>query len=646
MSIDHQGRDRETGHPPRPGRALLVAGGCLFAALALGFLSPHVAAPIIAGDSADYFLMLQSWADHGSPDLRPEEIEALDRLLPGPVPFSQHGHPYAGYRQASNGRWYCMHFWLYPLLALPARALLQASGGNVVAAFQVTNITLFCLTVFLLIFNGRSAPSRRIPFLLLAALGPVIWFLRWPHPEAFTWCCTALSLHVLGQRRYGLSATIAAVGALQNPPLMLLGLIAAGSAVARHRVRGLVVAAGLLPALVAPLFYFYHFGVPSLIAGTGGMDLALISPMRTASLLLDFDQGMLPHLPAVLLFGAAGAVLAVIGKRHLGMALTAGLIGMVIIVQAAPNWNNGTTGPMRYAVWIAPLFAWLAAGYLPWERRRMRVLLAAGLLVQAAIITGSDGRPDYLRRSPLSAWALHRFPALVHPEPEIFTERQSGRDGYFQKQLPAGFVGRDGSLLKVLSTDEALPDICRRFGFTPGDRALRIRRLGRPFPGLLYLHPPRGSINVVEPIEWGGQALARGIDFGFHELPGAILDPHLRLQLRLTNLARFRFWGISSGARHPLDLACRVRDEASGGERIIPVPAPLDLAPGETIFLSLSIDLPRTAGRFHVEIQAALKGLVWGERRVGFAIDVLGADERSYLARIVPDDRWQADSGV
>ncbi len=38
-----------------------------------------------------------------------------------------------------------------------------------------------------------------------------------------------------------------------------------------------------------------------------------------------------------------------------GGTVAAALAGMILLVQSTPNWNHGTAGMIRYAVWMTPL---------------------------------------------------------------------------------------------------------------------------------------------------------------------------------------------------------------------------------------------------------------------------------------------------
>ena len=121
------------------------------------------------------------------------------------------------------------HFWMYPLLAVPAKRILRLVGGNRTAALQVTNFVLFALTLYALLFTGKVDRRWRRSFAALVAVGPVLWYLPWPHPEVYTWAAVCIALLLLREKRYGVAAFAASMGALHNPAVTCPARPVAGS---------------------------------------------------------------------------------------------------------------------------------------------------------------------------------------------------------------------------------------------------------------------------------------------------------------------------------------------------------------------------------------------------------------------------------
>ena len=66
--------------------------------------------------------MAESWAAHGSPELRPGDVDALRRHAADAGLAVDPDDALGNYFEGRDGRFYCYHFGFYPLLTLPARA--------------------------------------------------------------------------------------------------------------------------------------------------------------------------------------------------------------------------------------------------------------------------------------------------------------------------------------------------------------------------------------------------------------------------------------------------------------------------------------------------------------------------------------------
>jgi len=481
-------------------RSLLLLVFALYGAL-LAVRVVH--APTLWGDGAEYVYMVRSWYTHASPDLRPADIVR-------PLPFAQASAPPAsigeviGYFPAKNGAYFSYHFWFYSLSAVPVYALIQAVGGDPGLVLSLTNL-LWLIGAFVAIGLSRAlSPRRRLAFAALAGLSPVLWYLTWTGPEVQTWSCVVIALCLLVQRRYPLAALFAAFGAWQNPPLLTLAaVIAVICCTTRDRrtiaSTWLASASALLPSA----FTLVYFGTPNLIASIGMADPRLASTARTLSLLTDFNQGLLPFVPLLLLLTLVAAALAVARHRWEATLVAAALVPIMLLCQSTTNWNAGCLGLIRYGVWLVPILAWLVATQIP---RKRWALAGIGLavLVQAAIVIvpGMSTAPD--RESPVARAVLAHAPALYNPVPEIFIERsglaEDPRSGAVSPErlgdaLPITFVADDGSVTKILSDAAGLARLSERYQIDT-TYASRLAAEYATTPGLFYVTPPTGTVRA------------------------------------------------------------------------------------------------------------------------------------------------------
>jgi hypothetical protein len=303
--------------------------------------------------------MLESLYHHASPEQREEDFEAAARLM---KPYGYAPAPRAGYFADFDGRRYSYHFWAYPLACVPAKAALRLVRGDEFAAFHVTNVALLALALLAAARARALSPGRRAIFVALAGVAPVLWYVRWPHPEIFSWAFVVLALVQLEARRYARASLFFAVGAVQNPPIAFLAWATVALSIrARRPLVTLAAACASLLALAPAACYYAHFRVPNLIAAAGLADPHLVGAHRVVGFFFDLDQGMLVHAPATVALGLVGLAFAVRKRAGAGVFVAFVLVAMAAASTSAVNWNAGSSGMLRYGVWALPVFAWLAA---------------------------------------------------------------------------------------------------------------------------------------------------------------------------------------------------------------------------------------------------------------------------------------------
>jgi hypothetical protein len=102
---------------------------------------------------------------------------------------------------------------------------------------------------------------------------------------------------------------------------------------------------------------------------------------------------------------------------------------MGLACSATGNWNHGTSGPSRYAVWLTPLVLRIALDVLglgAGARRWAVALCGAAIVAQAAVVFargGLAGRDDSGEHSYLARWVLECRPSLYQPPAEVFAAR-------------------------------------------------------------------------------------------------------------------------------------------------------------------------------------------------------------------------------
>lgn len=402
----------------------------LLAALSLGLLGWMLQrTPEAHGDSGEYLLTVEAFANHGTPDIRSQDVTALTTLATAPALKGNFGRLWHAVRRSRQGHWYTYHFWAYPLAVLPARLFLGAVCARPLAAAQVTNAMLLIAAAWFVLLAPWTDRHAARWWSLLTLVGPPAWFCVWPHPEVFSFSLVTVAVACAAGRRFVPATAALALASVQNAPLAPLAAGLAVVVATRPGPRAPRIGqalASFAPALAPPFFYLLTFGRPSLIMGESA-SLDSVSLWKAAHLLLDLNTGLLPYMPGVVLLALAGVVLSAWRKPTLfpppAACLAAFAVG-ALGASAGIIWNFGTSGPSRYALWLSPFVIWPAA---QWANRGSGVVaLTVALAAQAAVTVArlpSWGEDDEHRHSYAATFVLRRWPALYNPHPDIFRDR-------------------------------------------------------------------------------------------------------------------------------------------------------------------------------------------------------------------------------
>jgi hypothetical protein len=265
--------------------------------------------PRRVGDGVEYWAMAEQMRRGLAPAASRGELSRLERdaraigrgFDQSPVRFPQ--------LVGADGRQDFPHFWLYPLLNVPALALVTAVGLHPNWAFTLTNVLLLALAFAIV------ARTASIAWAALILAGPLIWWIDKAHGDVFTVALLAVAC-AAWQRTPTRTVVLVAIAAAQNPALMpvwaLVSAFALWSAIdavrgadaradARpaSRLAPVVVAIGIGAAIVAvPLAYYWsRLGVWSPLIGY--THPAWPSLRAVVSLLVDPNVGLVFNAPFV-----------------------------------------------------------------------------------------------------------------------------------------------------------------------------------------------------------------------------------------------------------------------------------------------------------------------------------------------------------
>jgi hypothetical protein len=442
---------RDTPTPTLPATQRTATWRFSLALLAILLALLALTRPYFGGDVVEYALETIAIADHGSADIRLDDIARGHQLAPqmsGVFKLLEDGmrageqNVYAAFVRGRGGDVYSVHFPGYPALAALPFKVFAKLGVPPFKAFQVVNYAaVFVLGMALLRFFG-SAKRAAFGLLLFLLCGGAL-YLNWTSPECVTAACllSGLLFYLGGAPLAG--GLLAGLAGQQNPtivfffgfaPLLKLYLDWQAGAGLQVNVKAQLTRANLgglaLGACVfalPPLFNLVEFGVPNIIAKKFS-DAGLISGTRLISFFFDLNQGMILILPGVL------AALALWRRSGALFALCLlFVLALIVPALAVLNWNSGAQGVMRYGFWAAmPLLLVLLLRLRGAARWPAGMVL--GLVLAQGAATLHAASYSYVEFSPLAKFVLAHAPRHYHPEPEIFAERMAHNDDYIRPE--------------------------------------------------------------------------------------------------------------------------------------------------------------------------------------------------------------------
>lgn len=424
--------------------AFFVLGACLLCAM-------FFVKPVLFGDAPGYFMVTESMFNHLTPDLREGDIESLEALQDKhDFPVLQRNIHETYFFEANDGKQYSCHFWAYPLLNLPVKAVMRLFHADESRVFQITNAIILILALCAITFAASLTELQKRLFILLVVFSPAFWFIYWPHTEVFSFSFVVISLVYTGKRNWRAAVFCAALAATQNPPIvfMVVFLWLVGILSSKRKWREVVYLSLLaVPAGGPYLFSLLKYGRLSLYAAksTGTQYMSVYKAME---LFFDLNIGMLPYIPVALILFFGVVVRDVWSKRRLTVNLQLLLLLFVMMFACTPSalWNHGTSGPSRYVIWMLPIVFYVvvagAGGQKP-ARSWYASLLWIAIAVQAVIVFGGGGftsNLNHTRHTAAAAFVLDHFPSLYNPTHEIFAARTTHRIVPIETSEEFGFV--------------------------------------------------------------------------------------------------------------------------------------------------------------------------------------------------------------
>ncbi len=432
--------------------------------------SSIIISPIIIGDGHEYLGMTVSIFNHLTPDLREEDIALIEQIEnKNGINFGKDA-AYLGYFKSLGGAWYSYHFWTYSLFNLPVFAFLHYFNFNELMSFQITNSLLLLFSLFIILRITNLTHSQKTWLFLFSALSPIIFYIRWTHPEVFSYSFVVIAVAFLLKKRYRLAVLASSLASLQNPSLLFftIYIILYGWKAANLHIRELSLLSVCASISVIPyIFYYLNYHVLSLIVSCGAANVSDISFDKIFSLFFDLNFGMLPYIPLLMFLSIIMLIASIARKKPAIPSLWLVLIMMATMCSTSVNWNCGMMYINRYSVWMLPIIVLICIYEIPrFSAKNMNIYLFASFVITLLIIGHLLYNYDcgnHIKFNFVSNEVLINTPGLYNPPYDVFAERALGREGGFGNLLPIIYT-YNGIPRKALTDYEGLSLIERFTG--------------------------------------------------------------------------------------------------------------------------------------------------------------------------------------
>jgi len=391
------------------------------------------------GDYREYALMTESWYNHLSPDMQAQDLDTqIVKTF-----IDNNSKILHGYYEAKNGRYYSYHFWMYSLFNVPSIFMFRLFGFEGFRSFYFTNSLLFFGALLLFFLIAKLTTSQKFLYTFLLVFSPALWFIHWIHPEVFSLSFIVIALAFMSRKKWAFSVLSAAIASTQNQQLLVFVFFLwfKGMLNSKSRFKDfMVLSICSIPGFFPFIFYWVNYGTTSLFISKGSLEISNISLWRVFELFFDLNIGLVSFLTISLVIFFCILLSDAIYRRKftLNLQLFLVIIGTILISSSTINWNSGTAGPSRYAIWLLPLIFYILVMQTGlFKRTKLRrsymFFLLIAIIIQGLIVISGGFfvcRISFIHHNPVARFVLNNYPQFYNPTYDIFCERTLNSEIY------------------------------------------------------------------------------------------------------------------------------------------------------------------------------------------------------------------------
>jgi len=456
------------------------------------------------GDGHEYYMMAESFVNHRSFDMQPQDRKTVKEKSKSFAYRSCYidSKEHSGYFESLNGKYYSYHFWAYSLLTVPAKYICNLLEIDDLQSFQLTNAILFILMIWLLYFKLKLPENQKNALILLLIFNPILYYLNWTHPEIFTYVFAVLALMYYVNKSYKTSYVLMAISSWQNPPViffsLLIFLVHGFQYFKQKSYKNIILEGVPLSLFLLPMiFYFYNYGVLNLIAAKGYSSIHYISWDKIWDLYFGLQHGMILFSSVILITFFFLIIKTLKEKRFTttNIVLLLSIVSMSIVVTTTPNWNCGMKFIIRYATWIYAFIVYYVVLNMK-DTLKLKIITLANILF-FLIVFFTYTNFSYVRFNKLSKFVLNNIPSAYITTKDTFRENILNHETDLNYKKPIIYMDEEKNYRKILIDYEELKKLVNDSSLSI-DKPYKEKLMNeyRSKEGLFFINIPKGKIHI------------------------------------------------------------------------------------------------------------------------------------------------------
>jgi hypothetical protein len=432
------------------------------------------------GESDDYVIATISLLQHGSLDIREDDICKLES-----EGYSDWLSEYVRDNFENNryindvyGRQYPFYMGTYSISVLPIRLINEIFNLPQTYTYHISNVLYYALALLVVYLCFKQTRKNVFLAVLLLACSPVFVYISWASAEMFICSLMIVSLVFFVNGNRHLSALFMSIAATLNITICGFGLVIIADYFVylynkeketkeKLNIINLIkdnwknifgFAIFFLPALITPLWNLYHYHKITPQIGMAQFDIFWLK--RFFAYLFDLNFGFLPYFPILLILFILIVIVEMYKRDRQTILLAFGFFVVVFLYSAMGHINCGMTAMSRYNSWSFPFLVLMVVsqyGKLFQKRKIQQIVLLSMFLSSCTTLILTKSVMDYNGGSyvyftPISKFFLDKAPFLYNPYPFTFISRNEHYDGGYDYNANTPFVyfTDDGFARKIL----------------------------------------------------------------------------------------------------------------------------------------------------------------------------------------------------